>query len=106
MRIYGFILLSVTLIVSTQSMAQEAPITLLFSREDDRAFVKIQSLVDHIQIKNIILNRGNGTCKLWGNKIFPFNLKFGEVYVISINDCRPIEEKVITSQGNFIFYAK
>jgi hypothetical protein len=67
-RIYGFILLSVTLIVSTQSMAQEAPITLLFSREDDRAFVKIQSLVDHIQIRNIILNRGNGTCKLWAIK--------------------------------------
>ena len=106
MRIYCLFLLSLSLIYSTQSMAQEAPITLLFSREDDRAFVKIQSLVDHIQIRNIILNRGNGTCKLWGNKIFPFNLKFGEVYVISINDCQPLEEKVITSQGNFIFYAK
>ena len=58
MRIYGFILLSVTLIVSTQSMAQEAPITLLFSREDDRAFVKIQSLVDHIQMAYLNLNEG------------------------------------------------
>jgi hypothetical protein len=64
--------------------------------------IDIQSKIDHVEINQIVVNRGN--CKLYDNGTRA--LAFGESTMYMVLGCDPIEVDVATDKGNWKFNFK
>lgn len=96
------------------SASDKAPVELSFSTDEAPneyypfpyiSYLNIQSVVDHVSIFHVSINRGNCAIYYWYGNNRSSNLKFGQSRRASLNcqDTQVKEVVVDTDQGSYTF---